>query len=225
MKRYIFTLYLLLTIALAMTLTAITLSPAAFAEQKAFASDTVIQTLTVRRIESSSSDVTPVLNRDYTSVDTLRRDSSCLNPTTRAERRRCRIQDMAFKLDSMITLCDFTFYPATMQAAVNSEIRMIFADYCYMMFSPVDLEMHLPVERGVSQYLYMLSFDTSTIEDYTAVKYLSEWRVSWQATTEDDTYHFDMLVNTLTSEVVLLVQSPTMAMRYVGTLGARKSET
>lgn len=224
MKRYIYSLYIFVVIGIMFLLSAITIAPAAFAEQKALKRDTVIQTLTIRRIPSSSSDVTPILGQDYTSVDTLKRDSSCLKPLTRAERRKCRVQNMAFKLDSMITLQEFTFYPTTMQAAVNGEIRMIFADYCYMMLSPVDFEVHLPVERGVSQYLYMLSFDTAGVENYTAVKYLSEWRVSWQAKTEDDIYHFDMLVNTITSEVVVLVQSSSMAMRYVGVLGEHQKE-
>ena len=224
MKKHIFSLYIFVAIVVFSVLTAITTSPAAFAEQRTPNRDTVIQTLTVRRIPQSSSDITPILGNDYTSVDTLKRDSNCLKPMTRAERRRCRIEEMAFRLDSMITLQEFTFYPTTMQAAVNGETRMIFADYCYMALSPVDFEVHLPVERGVSQYLYMLSFDTPGVENYTAVKYLSEWRAGWQAKTEDDTYHFDMLVNTLTSEVVVLVESSSMAMRYVGVLGEHQKE-
>ena len=225
MKRYFFILYLFLSLGLSVLVLTAAIAPAAFAEQgllPTFANDTVINTLSIRRITAPASEYVPVLGPDYTSTDTLLRDSSCMKKhLTRAEKRACRAKEFAFKLDSLVELRDFTFYPTTMQAQPKGLLRMIYADFCYMLVSPMDMEVHLPVERGLSQYVTMLNFDTPGFSNYQAVKYQYEWRVSFSTQSQSDTYYFDMYISLITGETVLLLQSTQVSMRYVGTIGPR----
>ena len=225
MKRYLLFLYISLTLGLSLLATAVVTAPAAFAEQKLLPSevaDTVITTLSIRRVQAPASKIVPVLGQDYTSVDTLTRDSSCLKTKlSRAEKRACRAKEFAFKLDSLVELRDFVFYPTTMQAQPKGLLRMVYADFCYLLISPMDMEVHLPVERGVSQYVTMLNFDTPGFSDFEAVKYQYEWRISFRTQYENDTYYFDMYLSLITGETVLLLQNSQTSMRYVGTISSR----
>ena len=111
-----------------------------------------------------------------------------------------------------------------MQAAPKGMMRMIYAEYFYLYFSPVDLEVHLPVERGVTQYVSMLNFDADTISGYEAAKHQSQWFISFSAVYEGDNYDFNFVISTVTGETILSVQGPSTAMRYIGTVGQRRQE-
>ena len=81
----------------------------------------------------------------------------------------------------MIATRAYAFYPTLMQAVPNGEMKQVYADYFYAYVSPVDLEIHLPIEHGVAQQTSILNFDTESIENYTAVKYLTQWNISFTA--------------------------------------------
>ena len=165
--------------------------------------------------------VVPVLGPDYHSVDTLNEDSRCQNTTTRAERRACRAEAFAFHIDSLVATHSFAFYPTTMQSSPRGELRSIYAQYYYVFISPVELEVHLPIETGITQYISMLNFDTESIGDFHSTKHLSQWVITFSATTQSDKYYFNILISTITGETELLVQSSQIAMRYLGTIGDR----
>lgn len=165
--------------------------------------------------------IVPVLGPDYNSLDTITRRQSCNNASTRAERRACRAENFAFEIDSMVAVRSFAFYPTTMQSSPRGELRSIYAQFYYLYFSPVDLEVHLPVESGITQYVSVLNFDADRVEDFHSVKHLSQWVITFSAVRGSDTYYFNMLISTITGEVELLVQSSHLAMRYIGSLGSR----
>jgi hypothetical protein len=165
--------------------------------------------------------IVPVLGSDYNSVDTLTEDIRCQNATTRAERRACRAEAFALRIDSLVATRSFAFYPTTMHSSPRGELRSIYAQYYYIFVSPVELEVHLPVETGITQYVSMLNFDTESIGDFHSTKHLSQWVITFSATTRSDKYYFNILISTITGETELLVQSSQIAMRYLGTIGDR----
>lgn len=187
--------------------------------------DSLAQSITASRDSVPVETIVPVMKPDYTSVDTLTRDISAdATPDTRAARRAQRAQQFAYGIDSLVASKSYAFYPTTMQAAPKGMMRMIYAEYFYLYFSPVDLEVHLPVERGVTQYVSMLNFDADTISGYEAAKHQSQWFISFSAVYEDDNYDFNFVISTVTGETILSVQGPSTAMRYIGTIGQRRQE-
>ena len=165
--------------------------------------------------------IVPVLGSDYHVVDTLTKDNRCQSPSTRAERRACRAEAFAFHIDSLVATRSFAFYPTTMQSSPRGELRSIYAQYYYIFVSPVDLEVHLPIEMGITQYVSMLNFDTDTVDEFHTTKHLSQWVITFSASTHQDKYYFNILISTITGETELLVQSSQVAMRYLGTIGDR----
>ena len=134
--------------------------------------DSLAQSITASRDSVPVETIVPAMKPDYTSVDTLTRDISAeATSGTRAARRAQRAQQFAYGIDSLVASKSYAFYPTTMQAAPKGMMRMIYAEYFYLYFSPVDLEVHLPVERGVTQYVSMLNFDADTISGYEAAKH------------------------------------------------------
>lgn len=186
--------------------------------------DSLAQQISERRDSLPVATLVPVQKQPYASSDTISRDTSCNGATTRAARRACRAEAFAFGIDSLVATQSFAFYPTTMQSAPQGMIRMIYAGYFYVYISPVDLEVHLPVERGVTQYVTMLNFDADTISGYAASKHLTQWNISFSAAYAGQTYDFDLVISTVTGETVLSVQGGPTAMRYVGTIGQRQQE-
>ena len=176
---------------------------------------------TVTRSTVPTLNIVPVLGPDYHVVDTLTKDNRCQNPTTRAERRAYRAEAFAFHIDSLVATRSFAFYPTTMQSSPRGELRSIYAQYYYIFISPVDLEVHLPIETGITQYVSMLNFDTDTVDEFHTSKHSSQWVITFSATTHSDKYYFNILISTVTGETELLVQSSQVAMRYLGTIGDR----
>lgn len=171
------------------------------------------------------STVIPALGKDYTSIDSLSKDSTCLNPQNRVERRACKAKSFAEKIDSLIESRSFAFYPTTMQALPKGDMRMIYAGYYYLFMSPALVEVHLPAERGLSQYMTMLNFDTEQIADFNISKYLAEWSISLlMKSTQGEEYQISMTISTITGEARVLIENARIAMLYIGSVGERKEE-
>lgn len=171
------------------------------------------------------STVIPALGKDYTSIDSLSKDSTCLNPQNRVERRACKAKSFAEKIDSLIESRSFAFYPTTMQALPKGDMRMIYAGYYYLFMSPALVEVHLPAERGLSQYMTMLNFDTEQIADFNISKYLAEWSISLlMKSAQGEEYQISMTISTITGEARVLIENARIAMLYIGSVGERKEE-
>ncbi len=186
--------------------------------------DSLAQSISASRDSIPAETIIPVMKPDFTSADTLTRDTPPADPRTRAGRRACRAQDFAFGIDSLVAAKSFAFYPTTMQAAPKGEMRMIYAEFYYVYISPVDLEVHMPVERGVTQYVSMLNFDADSIGGYEAAKHQTQWFISFSAAYGGQNYDFDIVISTVTGETILTIQGPATAMRYIGTIGRRQQE-
>ena len=87
------------------------------------------------------------------------------------------------------------FFPNSMQQLPGGMIRSIYADYFFFGVFVDHVEVHLPTERGITQYVEMLNFDSMSVRDYRAAR-----------------------VSTATGETVLTLLTPDVTMRYVGWL-------
>lgn len=180
-----------------------------------------LQQLSVMKDSVPVTTIVPVQRDDVVVNDTVRVDS-VKRHLTRSERRRLRAEEFAWRIDSLVESRTFSFYPTTMQAVPEGEMRMVYADYYYLLVSPMALEVHLPVERGLSQFISVLSFDNDGVADLKPEKYGSRWTLSFAAKYYDEEYHFDFIISTITGEVVLMLQSPDYSMRYIGQIIERK---
>ena len=183
------------------------------------------QSITIQRDSVPASTIVPVVQSAYSVRDTLTRDVSATSNMTRTERREKKERDYAFMIDSLIATRAYAFYPTLMQAVPGGEMRQVYADYFYIYVSPVDLEVHLPIESGIAQQTSTLNFDTEHIGNYTAVKYLTQWNISFLAKDEGQEYQFSLNVSTVTGRTELTVSTPRGAMmQYVGSIGKRVRE-
>ena len=183
------------------------------------------QSITIQRDSLPASTIVPVVQSAYSVRDTLTRDVSATSNMTRTERREKKERDYAFMIDSLIATRAYAFYPTLMQAVPGGEMRQVYADYFYIYVSPVDLEVHLPIESGIAQQTSTLNFDTEHIGNYTAVKYLTQWNISFLAKDEGQEYQFSLDVSTVTGRTELTVSTPRGAMmQYVGSIGKRIRE-
>ena len=183
------------------------------------------QSITIQRDSVPVSTIVPVVQSAYSVRDTLTRDVSATSNMTRTERREKKERDYTFMIDSLIATRAYAFYPTLMQAVPGGEMRQVYADYFYIYVSPVDLEVHLPIESGIAQQTSTLNFDTEHIGNYTAVKYLTQWNISFLAKDEGQEYQFSLNVSTVTGRTELTVSTPRGAMmQYVGSIGKRVRE-
>ena len=187
------------------------------------------QQLTIKRDTVPITTIIPVQQSAYTVNDTITRPAptapSSEKYLSHRERRAQRARQYAMSIDSLIATRSFAFYPTAMQAVPDGEIRLVYADYFYIYVSPVDLEVHLPIESGIAQQMSILNFDTEHIGNYTAVKYLTQWNISFLAKDEGQEYQFSLDVSTVTGRTELTVSTPRGAMmQYVGSIGKRIRE-
>ncbi len=182
------------------------------------------QSVTLQQDSIPTATIVPALQPAAGVRDTINENVTIESRMTRTERRTKRAEDYAFKIDSLIATRAFAFYPTLMQAVPGGEIRQVYANYFYAYISPVDLEVHLPTEYGMAQQMSMLNFDTEHIGNYTAVKYLTQWSISFLAKDDGVEYSFSLDVSTITGRSVLNVESPKGTMRYVGSIGERMRE-
>lgn len=182
------------------------------------------QSVTLQKDSIPVATIVPALQPAAGVRDTISENPTIESRMTRTERRTKRAEDYAFKIDSLIATRAFAFYPTLMQAVPAGEMRQVYANYFYAYISPVDLEVHLPTEYGMAQQMSMLNFDTEHIGNYTAVKYLTQWSISFLAKDDGVEYSFSLDVSTITGRSVLNVECPKGTMRYVGSIGERLRE-
>lgn len=204
----------LLTLALAVFATAI----AAWAQQPATA------IITQQRDSVPVTTVVPVQQAPYNTTDTITRQLPSRPPMTHRDRRAERARRYAFEIDSLVATRSFAFYPTVMQAVPNGEIRLVYADYFYAYISPVDLEVHLPLERGAMKQVSIMNFDSDRIENYVSAKFQTQWNISFSARDDGQKYDFSLMISTVTGQTEMTIEGPQGAMRYVGSVGQRTRE-
>ena len=124
----------------------------------------------------------------------------------------------AAKIDSLVQSRDYMFFPNSMQQLPGGMIRSIYADYFFFGVFVDHVEVHLPTERGITQYVEMLNFDSMSVRDYRAARVQWGWSVSFNISDGNTLYHADFAVSTATGETVLTLLTPDVTMRYVGWL-------
>ncbi len=137
---------------------------------------------------------------------------------TRPERRAYRARLYAQKIDSLVQSRDYMFFPNSMQEIPGGLIRSIYADYFFFGMFVDHVEIHLPTERGVTQYVEMLNFDSMSIRSYQAAHLQWGWCISFDVADDNRVYHAEFAVSTATGETVLTLLTPDVTMRYVGWL-------
>ena len=137
---------------------------------------------------------------------------------TRPERRAYRAKLYAQKIDSLVQSRDYMFFPNSMQEVPGGMIRSIYTDYYFFGMFIDHVGVHLPTERGITQYLYVLNFDSPSLSGYRAERLAWGWRISFGFADGDTPYHAGFEVSTATGETVLTLLTPDVTMRYVGWL-------
>jgi len=137
---------------------------------------------------------------------------------SRPERRAYRAKVYAARIDSLVQSRNYLFYPNSMQEMPGGLIRSIYADYFFFGLLVDHVEVHLPTERGITQYVEMLNFDSMSIGDYRASRMQWGWCVSFDFANGSASYHAEFSVSTVTGETVLTLITPAVTMRYVGWL-------
>lgn len=137
---------------------------------------------------------------------------------TRAQRRELKAERYAQHIDSLVQSRNYTFLPNSMQQYPKGMLRMTVANFFYFGFFTDHVEVHLPTERGPTQYVYSLNFDSTNIRDYQASHQSWGWNVTFGFTGEDGDYQADIAVSTTTGETILTLATPLVTMRYVGWL-------
>lgn len=136
----------------------------------------------------------------------------------RAERRAYKAKVYAARIDSLVQSRNYMFFPNSMQEIPGGMIRSIYADYFFFGMFVDHVEVHLPTERGITQYVEMLNFDSMSIRDYRAARVQWGWSICFNIADGDALYHADFAVSTATGETVLTLMTPGVTMRYVGWL-------
>lgn len=139
----------------------------------------------------------------------------------RVERRALRAKNYAACIDSLVQSQNYIFYPSTMQELPDGRIRSIYADYFFFGMFADHVEVHLPVDRGASQYLERLNFDSMSIRNYQLSRVQCGWMVSFNIADGDTNYHVSFNICTATGETTLTLITPSVTIRYTGEIGDR----
>jgi hypothetical protein len=187
------------------------------------------QQLTIKRDSVPVTTIVPVQQATYTVTDTITRPAPTAQSSeqylSHRERRAQRARQYAMSIDSLIATRSFAFYPTAMQAVPDGEIRLVYADYFYAYFSPVSLEVHLPMERGTMRQIAIINFDADGLENYSSAKFQSQWNISFSAQDNGKHYDFALVISTITGQTELTIQGTDGAMRYIGSIGQRIRES
>ena len=135
-----------------------------------------------------------------------------------AERRAYKAKLYAQKVDSLVQSRNYLFFPNSMQQTPGGLIRYIYADYFFLGLFVDQARVHLPIERGFSQYVEMLNFDSPSVKNYQATHLEWGWNISFAIADGQTAYHADLEVSTVTGETILTLVSDGHTMRYVGWL-------
>lgn len=181
-------------------------------------------TITAQRDSVPTTTIVPVQQAPLTLRDTISAPAPDSRPMNHRQRRDERARRYAMTIDSLVATRSFAFYPTVMQAVPDGEIRLVYADYFYAYISPVDLEVHLPLERGAMRQVSIMNFDSDRIENYVSAKFQTQWNISFSARDDGRQYDFSLMISTVTGQTELTVEGPDGAMRYVGSVGQRSRE-
>ena len=183
------------------------------------------QQITIERDSVPVTTIVPVEQPPYTLTDSIAQAAPSPEKfLSRREQRAERARLYAFSIDSLVATRSFAFYPTAMQAVPDGEIRMVYADYFYAYFSPVMVEVHLPMERGTMRQISIINFDSSEMEDFASAKFQTQWNISFSVDDRGKKYDFALVISTVTGQTELTVESPDGAMRYIGSVGQRIRE-
>lgn len=181
-------------------------------------------TITAQRDSVPTTTIVPVQQAPLALRDTISAPAPDSRPMNHRQRREERARRYAMTIDSLVATRSFAFYPTVMQAVPDGEIRLVYADYFYAYISPVDLEVHLPLERGAMRQVSIMNFDSDRIENYVSAKFQTQWNISFSARDDGRQYDFSLMISTVTGQTELTVEGPDGAMRYVGSVGQRSRE-
>jgi hypothetical protein len=183
------------------------------------------QQISIQRDSVPVTTIVPVEQPPYTSTDSIAQAAPPPEKfLSRREQRAERARLYAFSIDSLVATRSFAFYPTAMQAVPDGEIRMVYADYFYAYFSPVMVEVHLPMERGTMRQISIINFDSSEMEDFASAKFQTQWNISFSVDDRGKKYDFALVISTVTGQTELTIESPDGAMRYIGSVGQRTRE-
>ncbi len=136
----------------------------------------------------------------------------------RSERRALRARNYAARLDSLVQSRNYLFFPATMQELPDGQLHNLYAGYLFLGIFADHVEVHLPVERGATQYVSMLNFDSMSIRNYQVARIQCGWTVSFDTADGEKPYHISLTLSLATGEAVLNLITPSVTMRYTGQL-------
>ena len=183
------------------------------------------QQISIQRDSVPVTTIVPVEQPPYTSTDSIAQAAPSPEKfLSRREQRAERARLYAFSIDSLVATRSFAFYPTAMQAVPDGEIRMVYADYFYAYFSPVMVEVHLPMERGTMRQISIINFDSSEMEDFASAKFQTQWNIYFSVDDRGKKYDFALVISTVTGQTELTIESPDGAMRYIGSVGQRTRE-
>lgn len=136
----------------------------------------------------------------------------------RAQKRAYKAYVYAAKIDSIVQTRNYMFFPNTMQQIPAGMIRIIYADFFYFGLFVDHVEVHLPTERGVTQYVEMLNFDSMNVSNYEVSHVQWGWNISFNITDSSISYPVNLAVSTATGETMLTIIMPSLTMKYIGWL-------
>jgi len=165
--------------------------------------------------------VVPVLQPDVTLDERTEQVEEPARGMTREERRAYRAQRFAERIDSLVQARDFIFWPNSMQQVPGGSMHLIYNGYYYFGLFVDHAEVHLPTERGVTPYVEVLNFDSMRLKDYAAASVHGGWNIRFRIADGDDCYIADFEISTVTGETILNLLTPTVSMRYVGSIDRR----
>lgn len=183
--------------------------------------------ISVGTVGADSMPQTTVVPVQQAAVQVVERTTVYEEPTKdmdRAERRAYKARAYAARIDSLVQSRDYMFFPSTMQEVPGGLVHSIFADFFYLGMFVDHVEIHLPTERGITQYFEMLNFDSMSVRNYQASKLQWGWNISFNVADGDDIYHADLAVSSATGETVLTLITPQLTMRYVGGLWNKRDQ-
>ena len=140
----------------------------------------------------------------------------------RVERRALRAKNHAACIDSLVQSHNYVFYPDTMQEMPEGTVHRIYTDYFFFGLFADHAEVHLPVDRAGSQYIERVNFDSMAISNYRISRVQCGWMISFDIADGDARYHASFTVCTATGQTTLTFITPSVTMRYVGSLGDRQ---
>ena len=145
-------------------------------------------------------------------------DEEPMKGLDRKQRRELREKRFAARIDSLVQSRNYVFYPNSMQQSPDGETQLIYAGFYNFGVFTDHVEVHLPTERGFSQYIEMLNFDSMSLRDYHAARTQWGWNISFGVADGDRNVCVNLLVSTVTGESVLVLMTPNLTMKYVGYL-------